>query len=156
MKLIVFVLYVGQYTTGDIRIMSSPIVSNLVFSLDGRASALDESTAFLQIISFPKSHVWIWIGNRDGAQHNLSLAMGPRQSNQAGIEKVISSYVLNSANPDEASVHGKGLAERISKKLGGKPVYLSCNFSTHSIDDQFLNILEKQVMVYIKTHPEIF
>ena len=68
--------------------MASPIVSNFVFSPDEHAAAVDKSTAFLQVISFPNSHIWIWIGNRDGAQMNLSLAMGSRESNRGGTGKV--------------------------------------------------------------------
>ena len=79
----------------DLKKMTSPIVSNFVFSPDERSVAADESTAFIQVISFPQSHIWIWIGNRDGAQHNLSLAMGSRGSKNAGTGKVISSYMSN-------------------------------------------------------------
>jgi len=133
--------------------MAPPIISNLVLSGEG-STATDECNAFVQVISFPKSHIWIWIGDQAGAQKNLSIAMAPLQSkNNCNI---ISSHILNSANPDETSVHSKGLAERISKKLDGKPVYLSCNFNTNALDNQFLDNLEKQIIRLIKTDPGIF
>ena len=144
----------------------SPVVSNFIFSQSGMcgddhslASAeADESTAYVQIISFPQSHVvWIWIGNGSVFQQNLAVALiNSHHSYKSNTpSRVISSNILSSANPtDEAAVHTKGLAERISKKLGGKPVYLSCNLS--SADDGLSNILEKQIMSLIKKNPEIF
>ena len=134
--------------------MTAPIVSNLVLSHGEGSTTADESTAFVQIITFPKSHTWIWIGDQSGAQQNLSIAMGPQSSKDSG--KTISSYILNPANPDELSVHGKGLAERISKKLSGQPVYLSCTINTNAANNQFLDHLEKQIIRLIKTDPHIF
>ena len=134
--------------------MAPPIISNLVLSSGGGSNDTHESNALVQIISFAKSHVWIWIGDQSGTQQNLSIAMAPLKSKSSS--NVISSHILNSANPDETSVHSKGLAERISKKLDGKPVYLSCTINTNTIDNQFLDNLEKQIIRLIKTDPSIF
>ena len=143
------------FCTGHFRLnMASPIISNLVLSSGEGNTATDESNDFVQVISFPKSHIWIWIGDQSGAQKNLSIAMAPLQSkNNCNI---ISSHILNSANPDETSLHSKGLAERISKKLDGKPVYLSCTINTNALDNKFLDNLEKQIIRLIKTDPDIF
>ena len=132
--------------------MASPIVSNFYLATGEESTALHESTAFVQIISFPNSHSWIWIGDQSGAQQNLALALGPQKCR--GGSNVMSSHVLNSPNPDEASIHAKGFAERISKKLGGKPVYLTCNLGP--VDDQVQNNLEKQILGLIKTDPHVF
>ena len=132
--------------------MEGPSISNFVLSPDENA-ATDESTAYIQVISFPKSHVWIWIGDQSGMQQNLSLAMGSLNKEKSAI---ISSHILNSACVDETSIHSKGLAERISKKLQGKPVYLSCTMNTNTADNQYLDNLEKQIMCQIKTNPHIF
>ena len=133
--------------------MASPIVSNFYLATGEESTALHESTAFVQIISFPNSHSWIWIGDQSGAQQNLALALGPPKCH--GGSNVMSSHILNSSNPDEASIHAKGFAERISKKLGGKPVYLTCNLN-NTVDDQVQNILEKQILGLIKTDPHVF
>ena len=133
--------------------MASPIVKNFIFSPDERTFPVDESTAYVQIISFPGSHLWIWIGDQLGAQQNLSLAMGPLDATKKC--QIISTQVLNSANPDEASLHGKSLSERISKKLGGKPVYLSCFLNSASTDNELLNNLEKQIIHLVKTDPDM-
>ena len=132
--------------------MEGPSISNFVLSPDENA-ATDESTAYIQVISFPKSHVWIWIGDQSGMQQNLSLAMGSLNKEKSAI---ISSHILNSACVDETSIHSKGLAERISKKLQGKPVYLSCTMNTNTADNQYLDNLEKQIMRQIKTNPHVF
>ena len=132
--------------------MEGPNISNFILSPDENAVA-EESSAYVQVISFPKSHVWIWVGDQSGMQQNLSLAMGSLHKENKGI---ISSHILNSACVDEMSVHSKGLAERISKKLQGKPVYLSCTINTNTADNQYLDNLEKQIMRQIKTSPHIF
>ena len=133
--------------------MPSPIISNLVLSDRGSATT-DEAPAYVQVICFPTSHVWIWIGDQSGVQQNLAIAMAPHQlKNNCNV---ISSHILNSANPDETSIHSKGIAERISKKLDGKPVYLSCTMNRNAVDNQFLDNLEKQIIRLIKTDPSIF
>ena len=132
--------------------MEGPIISNFVLSSDEN-SVTDDSSSFVQVISFPKSHVWIWVGDQSGMQQNLSLAMGSRRKENV---EIISSHILNSASVDESATHSKGLAERISKKLSGKPVYLSCALSANGIDNQYLDNLEKQIMCLVKTSPHIF
>ena len=33
---------------------------------------------YVQVVSFPNSHLWIWIGDRTASAPTLSLAMGQR------------------------------------------------------------------------------
>ena len=132
-------------------IMEEPIISNFILSANENSSADDSS--YVQVISFPKSHVWIWVGDQSGMQQNLALAMGQKRQEN---DEIISSHILNSACVDETSTHSKGLAERISKKLSGKPVYLSCAISANTIDNQYLDNLEKQIMRLVQTSPQIF
>ena len=143
-----FIFCVGYSSTR----MDEPVISNFVLSPDKNA-VTDDPIAYVQVISFPKSHVWIWVGDQSGMQQNLSLAMGSRQKENG---EIMSSHVLNSAKIDETSIHGKGLAERISKKLLGKPVYLSCAISANTADNQYLDNLEKQILRLVKTSPHVF
>ena len=71
--------------------MASPIVSNFYLATGEESNALHESTAFVQIISFPLSHSWIWIGDQSGAQQNLALALGPPKCH--GGSNVMSSHI---------------------------------------------------------------
>merc|ERR1712038_1134840 len=119
------------------------------YDLAGGLSSSAE--VFVQIISFPDSHVWIWIGDKKGDQPNLALAMGSRLN---PTKEILSTNVLNATLTDESSYHTKALGERISKKLKGKPVYISCALPESAHDT--LQTLEKQIFMAIKKYPERF
>ena len=59
--------------------------------------------------------------------------------------------VMNATRTDELSSQCRSLGEKISKKLGGKPVYLSC-----SLPEEVTMAMEKDLFRTIKLHPERF
>jgi len=127
--------------------MTTPVVSNFLFEEDD-GGLMGAKTCYVQTISFPGSHLWIWIGDKSAGAPNLSLAMGSRNG---PANQVLSTNVMNATRTDELSSQCRSLGEKISKKLGGKPVYLSC-----SLPEEVTMAMEKDLFRTIKLHPERF
>jgi len=127
-----------------------PVISNFMYSEDdGLGGGLTSpSEAYVQVISFPDSHLWLWIGDKTGVQSNLALAMGSRLN---PTKEMLSTNVINATSTDDASNHIKSLGERISKRLKGKPVYISCALPDSA--DGNLQVIEKQIFRAIKKYP---
>ena len=70
---------------------------------------------------------------------------------------LFASTVLNPADQDEWSEKGKKLAQRFSKNLRGKPVYLSCSINGDpAMCDLILQEVEQKLLEFQKKNPDLF
>ena len=106
-------------------------------------------------MDFPDSNLWIWIGDSSASLSNMSLALqytkkgdknGPT-SNQKSIPPVATT-ILNPTTSDEASNKSQIMAQRLSKFLGGRPVYLSYSIPDMGLVEDLLGLSQLEVQLF--------
>ena len=104
-------------------------------------------------MDFPDSNLWIWIGDSSASLSNMSLALqytkkdknGP--TNQKSIPAVATT-ILNPTTSDEASNKSQIMAQRLSKFLGGRPVYLSYSIPDMGLVEDLLGLSQLEVQLF--------
>ena len=84
--------------------MTTPVVSNFLFEEDD-GGLMGAKTCYVQTISFPGSHLWIWIGDKSAGAPNLSLAMGSRNGPANQVLSTNGKYRLQYLGGSESHIH---------------------------------------------------
>lgn len=131
--------------------MIAPKLTSFKWKTQSEVSGLAQ--VFVHILDFPESNLWIWIGDASANLSNLSLALQYNNKNKnAGPQNKkttpIATTILNPTTSDEASNKSKIVAQRLSKLLGGRPVYLSYSIPDMGLAEDLLGLSELEVQLF--------